>query len=158
MTANRNQLTYDTAVRDFRRARKAAAMQQLMAKLQGKSTDLLAYEDVRQHVDASDSQDIGVQEIPLDAIVGSVGRFKDFTRDFLPKNDSDEERWAGVKTAVMDMKGMPPIDVYKTDDVYFVIDGNHRVSIARQLKAKTITARVIEIKTRIPITPEDDAN
>lgn len=133
-------------------------MQQLMAKLQGKSTDLLAYEDVRHHVDASESQDIGVQEIPLDAIVGSVGRFKDFTRDFLPKNDSDEERWAGVKTAVMDMKGMPPIDVYKTDDVYFVIDGNHRVSIARQLGAKTITAHVIEIKTRIPITPEDDAN
>ncbi|NKQ34199.1 MAG: universal stress protein [Chloroflexi bacterium] len=158
MTANRNQLTYDTAVRDFRRARKAAAMQQLMAKLQGKSADLLAYDDVCQHVDASDSQDKGVQEIPLDAIVGSVGRFKDFTRDFLPKNDSDEERWAGVKTAVMDMKGMPPIDVYKTDDVYFVIDGNHRVSIARQLGAKTITAHVIEIKTRIPITPEDDAN
>ncbi len=63
-----------------------------------------------------------------------------------------------MKTAVMDMKGMPPIDVYKTDDVYFVIDGNHRVSIARQLGAKTITAHVIEIKTRIPITPEDDAN
>lgn len=158
MTVHKNQLQYDTAVRDFRRARKAASMQQLIAKLQGKSTDLLAYEDVCRHIDASDSQDKGVQEIPLDAIVGSVGRFKDFTRDFLPKNDSDEERWAGVKTAVMDMKGMPPIDVYKTDDVYFVIDGNHRVSVARQLGATTITAHVVEIKTRIPIAPEDDAS
>ncbi len=153
---NKEQLVRDTAARDFRRARKAAAMQQLMAKLQGKSADLLAYEDVRRHVDASEARDMGVQEIPLDAIVGSVGRFKDFTRDFLPRNDSNEERWVGVKTAVMDMKGMPPIDVYKTGDVYFVIDGNHRVSVARQLGAKTITAHVIEIKTRIPITPDDD--
>lgn len=156
--ADKTQHNYNTAVRDFRQARKAAAMQQLIAKLQGKSVDLLAYEDVRHHVDASESHDKGVQEIPLDAIVGSVGRFKDFTRDFLPKNDNVQERWAGVKTAVMEMKGMAPIDVYKTGDIYFVIDGNHRVSVARQLGAKTISAHVIEIKTRIPITPEDDPN
>jgi nucleotide-binding universal stress UspA family protein len=92
----------------------------------------------------------------LDAIVGSVGRYQDFTRDFLPKKDSDEERWAKVKTAVIDMVGMPPIDVYKMGEVYFVIDGNHRVSVARELGGKTITAHVTEIETRVSLSPEDD--
>lgn len=149
-------LVYNTAVADFRRARKKAAFQQVMARLRGRPADLLAYEDVCRHLKADEAVKMGVQEIPLDAIVGSVGRYKDFTRDFLPKHDSDAERWARVKTAVMDMVGMPPIDVYKVGDVYFVIDGNHRVSVARELGGKTISARVTEVKTRVPLSPDDD--
>ncbi len=154
--ANSNPYIYNTAVEDFKRARKKAAMQQVMARLRGKPTDLLAYEDVCALLDSTETIHHGVQEIPLEAIVGSVGRYKDFTRDFLPKHDSDEERWVGVKTAVMDMSGMPPIDVYKVGDVYFVIDGNHRVSIAHELGTKTISATVTEVKTRVPLSPEDD--
>lgn len=149
---------YNTAVADFKRARQKAAFQQVMARLRGKSADLLAYEDVCDYLKTTDAVPRGLQEIPLDAIVGSVGRYQDFTRDFLPKNDSDVERWAKVKTAVMDMRGIPPIDVYKVDDVYFVIDGNHRVSVAREGGAKTITARVTEVKTRVPLSPEDNPN
>ena len=135
-------VVYNSAVEDFKRARRAAAMQQMMARLTGKSADLLAYDDVCRYVKSDDEVKQGVREISLDAIVGSVGRYQDFTRTFWPKHDSDEERWVGVKTAVNDMSGMPPIDVYKVGDVYFVIDGNHRVSIARQLGSDTITARV----------------
>ena len=131
-------------------------MQQMMARLTGKSADLLAYDDVCRYVKSSDGVKQGVHEIPLDAIVGSVGRYQDFTRTFLPKHDSDEERWVRVKTAVHDMVGMPPIDVYKVGDVYFVIDGNHRVSIARQLGSDSITARVTEVQLRVPLSPEDD--
>jgi len=149
-------VVYNSAVEDFKRARRAAAMQQMMARLTGKSADLLAYDDVCRYVKSADEIKQGVREIPLDAIVGSVGRYQDFTRTFWPKNDSDEERWVRVKTAVNDMVGMPPIDVYKVGDVYFVIDGNHRVSIARQLGSDSITARVTEVKLRVPLSPDDD--
>ncbi len=151
-----DRLRHEAAINDFKRARKKAAFQQVMARLRGESADLLAYEDVCRHLKAADAVTQGVQEIPLGAIVGSVGRYKDFTRDFLPKHDSDVERWARVRTAVMDMTGMPPIDVYKVGEVYFVIDGNHRVSVARELGAKTITARVTEVKMRVPLLPDDD--
>ncbi len=156
MLSNSNQLVQDTAVRDFKRARKAASMQQLMARLQGKSSDLLSYEDVCTQLKMTGIEEKGRQEIPLDSIVGSVGRYQDFTRGFLPKKDSDEERWTGVKTAVMDMKGMSPIDVYQIGEVYFVIDGNHRVSVAQQLGTDSITACVTEVKVRVPLTPNDD--
>ncbi|MEJ2751795.1 MAG: universal stress protein, partial [Chloroflexota bacterium] len=85
-----------------------------------------------------------------------VGRAADFTRDFLPKRDSNAERWAQVKAAVLDMRGWPPIEVYQIGDVYFVKDGNHRVSVARQLGNKTITAYVTEIETRLTIEAGDD--
>src|SRR5438045_9127127 len=51
-------------------------------------------------------------------------------------------------------EGFPPIDVYKVGDVYFVIDGNHRVSVARQLGAKTIEAYVTELPTSVPFEPD----
>jgi uncharacterized ParB-like nuclease family protein len=140
--SDRERLIYNTAVEDFKRARKAAALQQLLARLTGKSADLLAYNEVRDQLGATEFIEQGIQEIPLDAIVGSVGRYRDFTRSFLPKHDSNKARWARVRTAVIDMVGMPPIDVYQVGEVYFVIDGNHRVSIARQLGTKTISARV----------------
>lgn len=149
-------IVYNTAVDDFKRARRSAAMQQMMARLTGQSADLLAYDDVCRAVKSSEGVKQGVYEIPLDAIVGSVGRYQDFTRNFWPKNDSDEERWVRVKTAVNEMVGMPPIDVYKVGDVYFVIDGNHRVSIARQLGSDSITARVTEVSLRVPLLPGDN--
>ena len=154
--SNPGTLVYNSAVEDFKRARRSAAVQQMMARLTGKSADLLAYDDVCQYVKSSEGIKQGVREISLDAIVGSVGRYQDFTRTFWPKNDSDEERWVRVKTAVHDMVGMPPIDVYKVGDVYFVIDGNHRVSIARQLGSDTITARVTEVALRVPLSPDDN--
>ena len=152
-----SEANYQIAVRDFQRARKEAAMQQILARLQGKSDKLLCYDDVRRHLRATGKPiERGLQEIPLDKIVGSVGRYQDFTRSFLPKKDSDEERWARVMAAVSDMRGMPPIEVYQVGDAYFVKDGNHRVSVARQMGSKTISAYVTEIETRVPLTADDD--
>ncbi|PIE82436.1 MAG: universal stress protein UspA [Chloroflexi bacterium] len=156
MVADPETLRHQVAVRDFKRARREASMQQLMARITGESADLLAYNEVCARLKVSDSVDLGVQEIALDAIVGSVGRYKDFTRSFMPKNDQAETRWVGVKTAVNDMVGMPPIDVYKVGDAYFVNDGNHRVSVARQLGSKTIAAYVTEVVSRVPLTDHAD--
>jgi nucleotide-binding universal stress UspA family protein len=147
--------SYTTALQDFKRARQQAAMRQLMARITGKSADLMAYKDI-ENLHVLGTQEGGVQEIPLDRIVGSVGRYKDFTRDFLPKRASDAERWARVKAAVIDMRGMSPIEVYQIGEVYFVKDGNHRVSVARQLGTDTISAYVTRVETRVTLQADDD--
>lgn len=155
---NENSFNYRMAVQDFHRARQQAAMRQLMSRLTGKSADLLSYDVVEDGLQVLGTEEHGVIEIELDKIVGSVGRYRDFTRDFLPKHDSNVERWARVKAAIMDMRGMPPIEVYQVGEVYFVKDGNHRVSVARQLETETISAYVTEVKTRVPLTADDDPN
>ncbi|MBC8504867.1 MAG: universal stress protein [Anaerolineales bacterium] len=154
-----SRVNYQLALRDFQRARKQAVMQQILSRLRGDADKLLGFDDIRQQLHGTgESIKRGLQEIPLEKIVGSVSRYGDFTRSFLPKRDDDEERWAGVRAAVDDMVGMPPIDVYQVGDAYFVQDGNHRVSIARQLRSKTISAYVTEVPTRVPLTANDDPN
>ena len=142
-----------SAIQDFRRARMQAEMQGLMGRLTGRSNTLLNYDDVRRQLKAVESSARVRKVIPLDNIVGSVGRYRDFTRTFLPKHDSDEQRWAGVKAAMTSLQGVPPIEVYQIDDVYFVRDGNHRVSVARQFGAKDIEAYVTPVHTDVPLEP-----
>ena len=141
---------------DFTDARVKGLMQEVLARLTGKSNQLLSYDEVAKKLKLNVRSERGVQEIPVKAIVGSVGRYTDFTRSFLPRNDSDQTRWARVKVAIDDPAGMglPPIDVYKVGDAYFVLDGNHRVSVARQEGFPSIQAHVIEVKTDIPLSPD----
>ncbi|MGD9049710.1 MAG: universal stress protein, partial [Anaerolineae bacterium] len=113
------------SILDFRRARRQASRERLVARLTGKSADLLSYEEVRQKLRAMTGQRLGLKDIPLEAIVGSVGRYSDFTRGFLPLQDEDEERWARVQTKITSLEGLPPIDVYQIGETYFVRDGNH---------------------------------
>lgn len=120
------------AIQDFQSARQKAGMQEVLARIRGKSNQLLSYDDVAEKLKLRARSERGIQHIPVDAIVGSVGRYTDFTRTFLPRRANDQQRWARVKTAMEEGAGLPPIEVYKVGGVYFVIDGNHRVSIARQ--------------------------
>ncbi|HFD39548.1 MAG TPA: universal stress protein [Anaerolineae bacterium] len=142
------------ALMDFRQARRQAERERLRARLAGRSAQLLSYEEVRRMLRARSSREVGLRDIPLDAIVGSVDRYTDFTRKFLPLRDSDEERWARVQTQVSKLAGLPPIEVYQVGDAYFVRDGNHRVSVARQMGATHIQAYVTRIETRVPLTPD----
>jgi nucleotide-binding universal stress UspA family protein len=148
--------SYALAVNDFQRARQRAAIQEILARFSGKSIDLLSYDDVRHKLRIVETSMRTLDEIPLDSIVGSVGRYADFTRDFLPRSDSDESRWAKVKVATTGPTGLPPIEVYQVGEAYFVLDGNHRVSVARELGAKHIQAFVRKVRTPVPFTPEDD--
>jgi nucleotide-binding universal stress UspA family protein len=143
-----------TALRDFRRARRKADLQEVVARLTGRPATLISFEEVRQRFKVEETGKRTLQEIPLDAIVGSVGRYKDFTRKFLPRLESDKERWTRVKVSV-DAMGLQPIDVYQVGKIYFVLDGHHRVSVAKQIGAKTILANVIEVHTKVPLSPED---
>lgn len=148
-----NRQNYMNALRDFQYARYQASKEEFWARLTGKSTDLLPYEEVREKLRAGSQARKGLQEIPLNAIVGSVGRYSDYTRSFYPRRDKDRERWAGVEMRVIGPEGLPPIEVYKVGEAYFVLDGNHRVSVARQLGADYIEAYVTEVQTKAPLTP-----
>lgn len=151
-----NQLAYQQAIRDFRSARDRAMLEIVLDRLTGQPSQLLSYEDVRKKLRASGTAPRGLQDIPLDSIVGSVGRYTDFTRSFLPRERSDEQRWARVKAVAEGLEGMPPIEVYQLGDAYFVRDGHHRVSVARQVGAKTIEAYVTEVKSRVALSKNDD--
>jgi nucleotide-binding universal stress UspA family protein len=149
-----NKSNYAQAIIDFQNARRKADMQTLLSLLTGKSNELLSYEEVRQKLRAIEGSRRELQDIPLDAVVGSVGRYTDFNRDFLPRHESDQDRWARVMVEATGLTGLPPIEVYQIGEVYFVLDGNHRVSVARQLGATHIQAYVTQVKTKISITPD----
>jgi nucleotide-binding universal stress UspA family protein len=143
-----------SAIADFRRARNQAELRELIARLRGNSIELLSFDKVRKQLKLKGGIPRGIKEIPLDSIVGSVGRYSDFTRDFLPLREANMDRWARVKVATNGMAGLPPIDVYQIGEVYFVLDGNHRISVARQHGAEYIQAYVTEIQSRVPLTPD----
>jgi uncharacterized ParB-like nuclease family protein len=138
----------------FSAARRRAFVQDMLAELSGRPDDLLSFAEVQEQLHLSEPpQDISLEEIPLDKIVGSVGRYKDFNRAFLPRGPIDPERWARIDR-LRRHTALPPIDVFKIGDVYFVQDGNHRVSVARARGDKVIRARVVEIPIRVPLGPD----
>jgi hypothetical protein len=96
--------------------------------------------------------------IEISKIIGSVGRYRDFDRAFLPLSGADAERWKRLDVAMNELRDLPPIDVYKIGDVYFVRDGNHRVSVAKANGLDAIEARVTEISTMVQLTPETDVD
>jgi len=153
MNPNRPELLR-SAVADFQQSRRRAQMEAVLSLLSGRSADLLSYEDVRRNLRLGTVVAQGLQQVPIDAIIGSVGRYQDFSRSFLPRHDSDKTRWANVKAGVSDLSGLPPEELYRVGDAYFVLDGHHRISVARQLGALDIEAYVREVPTRVKLTPD----
>jgi len=137
----------------FDAARRRAVVQAAFAEMSGHSDDLLSFEEVRQRLHLSEPAGTAqVLEIPLDKIVGSVGRYQDFNRAFLPRPHLDPERWVRIDQ-LRGKREMPPIEVFRVGEVYFVKDGNHRVSVARARRQKTIRARVVDIPVRVALEP-----
>jgi uncharacterized ParB-like nuclease family protein len=140
---------------DWNRARRKILYQEVVCFFKQCSVDLLSFEDVRSGLHLVQKIDRGLQEIPLNRIRGSVGRYDDFTSAFLPRKKHMRQRWERVDVAMMAGK-TPPIDVYQVGESYFVLDGNHRVSIARQQGQETIEAFVVEYPTPWGLSPEAD--
>jgi hypothetical protein len=134
---------------------RAAQIKDLLGLIRGKNTDLMSYEEVAKRVKAYQQIEMGTEMVPLDRIVGSVGRYKDFTREFLPRTRINRERWTRVDGVLNSVEGYPPIDLYKIGEVYFVRDGNHRVSVARANGLTHIEAYVTKVQTDIPFTADD---
>ncbi len=140
----------------FMEARSKAGQQDLISRLTGREDDLIPYEAIAQVLQAHEQiPHRSPQMIPLERIVGSVGRYRDFTRGFMPRQGVRVERWASIDAAMNRLEGLPPIDVFQVGEVYFVADGNHRVSVARMNGAKAIEANVTEIAVDVNLQPGD---
>ena len=145
---------------DFDSARFKAFRRAIRSALTRRKQRLLSLDRVLAAAGLEGKSFGGVHEIPLDRVVGSAAadaKGQDFDPAFLPANRRLRDRWTRIYTAMVEGDELPPIDVYKLDDYYYVIDGHHRVSVARNLDRPVINARVINIKTRAPLSPETDA-
>ncbi len=114
----------------FRRSVTQAQMSDLLGLVSGAERDLVSYDEVVAKLRARQQIEKGTQMVLLEDIVGSVGRYRDFTRSFMPRAGVNEERWTRLDTALNSMEGFPPVDLFKIGEAYFVRDGNHRVSVA----------------------------
>lgn len=139
---------------DWEEARRGAFVQQVLTAFTRRPSDLLPFEQVRQKLRLHSVRYLGLQNVPLDQIIGSVGRYQDFSRTFFPRRSSLRERWRMVDRLVTRGGGLPPVELYKVGQAYFVRDGNHRVSVARQHGARSIEAYVWEYETRVPLDPD----
>jgi hypothetical protein len=144
-----------TSSAQFHRARWRAFIRSVVRQLRGTAAELLAFEEIRRRLRLGRAHELGLQQIELDKIIGSVGRYRDFDREFLPLHRDQEQRWRRVYDLNNAFAGLPPIEVFKVSDVYFVRDGNHRVSVARANGLKTIEAQVTEYAAPIPLGPQD---
>ena len=143
--------------RDWEHARRSAFVQDVLSTFTQRPADLLSFEEVRRRLELRNERYLGIQDVDLDHIVGSVGRYQDFTRAFFPRQDALKDRWRRISQLVTTGGGLAPVELYKVGQVYFVRDGNHRVSVARQQGAPTIEAYVWEYQTRVPLEPDIDA-
>ncbi|MDX1520852.1 MAG: hypothetical protein R3264_04440 [Anaerolineae bacterium] len=133
------------AVRDFERARSKAFWRGLVSRLTRKCNDLLPFDQMRQSLWLKGQRYLGLQVVPLDKIVGSEGRYRDFDRAFLPRHAHTVARWISIDKAHYEQVLLPPVDLFKIGEIYFVQDGNHRISVARARGQEFIDALVTEI-------------
>jgi hypothetical protein len=140
------------AQHDFMRARRRAGIARLAARLRGEPDDVgvvLPYEEVIQALGFVSERSAGLKVVPLDQIVGSVDRGRDFDRRFRPTSGRSRGRWEQIAAAARRGEAFPPVDLVKVGQLYFVRDGHHRVSVARALGRTDIDAYVTEVVTRV---------
>ncbi|HEX6709167.1 MAG TPA: hypothetical protein VF068_02455 [Rubrobacter sp.] len=147
---------HEQSERDFSRARRRAFLRRIGAYLRRDpgSNQLLSFEEVKDALGAVSQVYLGMREVPVSKIVGSVGRHRDFDRAFLPSKPDLGTRWRRIDEIMHSAEELPPVSLYKIGDAYFVQDGNHRVSVARQQGVEMIDAEVIELRTRVPVDSE----
>jgi hypothetical protein len=140
----------------FDRARRRSAYARLAGVLRREGpSELLPLDEATRRLRPFARRYVGLRPIPLSQIVGTDSRGSDFDREFQPRRPGIRERWQQVEQAFPDA-AFPPIVVYQLGDVYFVIDGHHRVAIARQNRMETIDAEVTELKARWHLPADAD--
>ena len=139
---------------DFARARSRAFLHDIFAFLSGRAKRLLSYDHVKERLHIGGPIHRGIRTVEIARIVGSVNRYTDFDRAFLPTHNRIASRWQSVDRAFYEDISLPPVVLYKVGQVYFVVDGHHRVSVARQQGQEFIEAEVRECHVKVPVGPE----
>ena len=144
---------HEQSERDFSRARRKAFLRRIGAYLRRDpaSNQLLSFDEVKGALGVVSQNYLGLREVPVAKIVGSVGRHRDFDRTFLPSKPDLSTRWRRIDEIMHRAEELPPVSLYKIGDAYFVQDGNHRVSVARQQGVEMIDAEVVELRSRVPV-------
>ena len=139
---NRNTIYFSEAQAAYRKFLKSSrGMLGLNFK---KKENLKSFTEIQKEENAYNSVNLGIKEIPLDKIVGSVEKYSYFDKNFVPKNDIVKQRWINIYVGYMMDSMLPPVILYKIKDDYYVYDGNHRVSVAKFLNFASIEAEVEE--------------
>jgi hypothetical protein len=141
---------------DFTRARRRARLRAVLARIRREHTPnrLLSFEDLRRELSVANNRlHRGTRVVEVDEIVGSVGRWGDFDRSFLPARASVGQRWKRIDWAFQRGEDLPPVELYEIGDSYFVVDGHHRVSVARYHDVPTVEASVAEFYPRRAAAP-----
>jgi len=139
---------------DYGRVRRRAWWRDVVARLAGRQNQLLSYEAVKRSLKLGGPIYRGVKTVPVAQIVGSVDRYRDFDDVFLPKQDSTANRWKSIARAFYSDVDLPPVRLYQVGDAYFVMDGHHRVSVAREQGIDFIDAEVQEVVSRVPVNAD----
>ena len=142
------------STREWEDARRKAFLHDALGVLARRPVDLLPFEEIRQELHLHNSHLVGIRGVPLDQIIGSTDRYADFTREFLPRHRFLERRWKRVDGLVHGRAGIGPVELYRVGEIYFVRDGNHRVSVARQHKDASIRAHVWRSDVRVLLGPD----
>lgn len=144
-------LAASQAQEDFTKARNRAWIRELQACLHPDKTRLLSLQDVKKLVKPKNEVYIGVKAVPIQKIIGSEGRYNDFDDCFLPLSNQLKERWVNVDTAHLTDIILPPVQLYEIAGVYFVRDGNHRVSVAKAQGVEFIDAEIISLQSEMQL-------
>jgi len=112
---------------------------------------LLPFDEVASKLHLRSSLYRGVRSVEIARIVGSVGRWRDFDRDFHPLRQESRERRERIRRAMRAAEPLPPVQLYQVGQVYFVLDGHHRIAAAREAGRSHIDAEVIELPTPVPL-------
>src|ERR1700690_1920744 len=139
---------------DFSRARFKAFLNRALAAISGQPTTLLSYDEIKQSLHIGGPIYRGFHTVHVDQIVGSLNRYHEFDRAFLPAEGQLAARWQNIDSAFYKDISLPPVVLYKVGQVYFVVDGHHRVSVAREQGQEFIEAEVRECSTKVNITPD----
>lgn len=146
--------TYDSAAEmDFSRARLSELFGRIADFMAPGRRKLLALDEVRSILKIRGEEYRGVMAVPVDHIVGSEGRYRDFARGFLPRHSHMRERWVRVDSAHLHDVILPPIRLYELGGVFFVRDGNHRVSVAKLQGVLEIDAEVVSLSSAVKLDP-----
>lgn len=148
-TTQHNQL----ALQDFEQAQRKVFWWDLFSRLTRKCNQLVALDQVRQNLSFKARHYRGLQIVPLDKIVGSAGRYRDFDRAFLPRQSHTKDRWVSIDQAYYEQVHLPPVELVQVGEMYFVQDGNHRVSVARTRGQEFVDAQVTELEVSISVEP-----